>query len=252
MENTYYLTHSTITNGTGRGFSRDLLDVIAEKDALESLLAILLDGTAVNVGWKEGLFVHVERELQRKLLLISCMLHANELTVRHFFKFCDGGHGTSGPESFAGPLGQTCKGDIHLLDVCNFEPIESSVPDLPEKVWKDLSMDQQLMYRTVKAITAGEVPTTLATIKCGPLNHAWWLTLAIRLLSLFTRTSFPCEGLNAVVKFIMQVYAPSWFIIKKKHRFTSGTENFFYQMKFVCTQSEEVQRIVQPVVQHNA
>lgn len=100
-----YLTHSTVEDGTWKGLSREFLDVLAEKETLESLLAVLLDGTGVNVGRMEGLFVHVERELRRKLLLLSCMLHANELPLRHLFKSCDGGHGTTGPTSFAGPLG---------------------------------------------------------------------------------------------------------------------------------------------------
>ena len=127
--------------------SKDALDVLAEIEALESLLAILLDGTAVNVGWMEGLFVHVERELKRRLLLLSCMLHANELPLRHLFKSCDGGHGTTGPQSFAGPLGQACSRDVHLMDVVQFESIESPVPDLPDDVWSDLSTDQKLLLR---------------------------------------------------------------------------------------------------------
>lgn len=59
---------------------------------------------------------------------------------------CDGGLGTSGPDSFKGPLGQTCKTDVHLLDVVEFEAIPTTLEDLPDEVWKDLSRDQKLLY----------------------------------------------------------------------------------------------------------
>ena len=123
-----YLTHSTVTDGTGKGLSMDVLDVSSEIGAGQSLLVILLDGTAVNVGWKSGLAAHLERELQRKLLILFCMLHSNELPLRHLFTACDGGHGTTGPDTFPGPIGQTLKGDIHLEDICFFTPIKSSLP----------------------------------------------------------------------------------------------------------------------------
>ena len=142
-----YITHSTVTDGTGRGLAEDARDVVAEINATKSLLAVLLDGTSVNTGWKEGLVAHLERMLDRKLLMLSCMLHANELPLRHLFTSCDGGHGTSGPESFAGPIGQAVKGPIHLLDLATFTPINTSLPDLPDTVWQNLSRDQKLLYR---------------------------------------------------------------------------------------------------------
>lgn len=246
-----YLTHSTITDGTGKGLSKDFLDVTAEVEALESLLAILLDGTSVNVGWKSGLVAHVERELQRKLLMLSCMLHGNELPLRHLFIACDGGHGTSGPESFAGPLGQLAKGDIHLLNICTFTPIGSSLPDLPDTVWKDLSLDQKILYQYVKAISRGEVPDNLKTKKCGPINHSRWLTLATRLLILYTRTPDPCAGLTTIVTFIQQVYAPMWFLLKKKPLFTDGPAALFTTMQLINKQPYSVRTVVKPVVQHN-
>lgn len=246
-----YLTHSTVTDGTGKGLADDYLEVAAEVNALRSLLAVLLDGTGVNVGWKTGLHVHVERELQRKLLLLSCMLHANELPLRHLFQACDGGHGTTGPESFGGPLGKACKEDVHLLDLVTFAPISSSMEELPLEIWKDLSADQKLLYRYVIAIRDGSVPPSLVSLRCGPINHSRWLTLAIRLLILYTRTSNPSEGLKTVVHFIMQVYAPQWFLIKKTKKFTLGPNAIFKAIQLINTQPDSVKVVVKPVVQHN-
>ena len=71
----------------------------------ESLVAVVADGTGTNTGWKDGMLAHVERILQALLLWLICQLHGNELGLRHVFTHCDGGHGTSGPDSFKGPLG---------------------------------------------------------------------------------------------------------------------------------------------------
>ena len=246
------MTHSTVTNGSGKGLSDDLLEVAAEVDALRSLLALLMDGTAVNVGWRAGLHVHVERELQRKLLLLSCMLHGNELPLRHLFQSCDGGQGTTGPDSFAGPLGAACKEDVHLLDLVTFSPIFSTVEELPPEVWKDLSSDQKLLYRYVIAIRDGMVPPSLISLRCGPINHSRWLTLATRLLILYTRTPNPCDGLKTVVQFIVQVYAPLWFKLKKNNNFIYGPAAIFTAISLINQQPESVRNVVRRVVQHNA
>ena len=87
----------------------------------------MADGTNVNTGWKDGMIAHLERELGTPLVWLICLLHGNELDLRHWFEKCDGGFGTSGPESFKGPCGQACKGDLHLLDTVHFEQIETSL-----------------------------------------------------------------------------------------------------------------------------
>ena len=139
-----------------------------------------------------------------------------------------------------------------MLDLINFTPIESPLPDLPDHIWKDLSADQKLLYQYVKAIQEGWVPPSLKLCKYGPLNHSRWLTLAIRLLILYTRTENPSQGLITLVTYIMQVYAPMWFILKKASSFTDAPFALFTWMKLVERQPESVQLVVKPVVQHNA
>ena len=117
-----YLTHSTLENGTGIGCAKDFLCVVAETKSENTFVAVLCDGCKVNTGWRSGMFVHVERGLGRQLLCTSCTLHANELYLREVFVKCDGGLGTTGPESFAGPIGKKCKEDLHLQEVKNFSP----------------------------------------------------------------------------------------------------------------------------------
>ena len=63
----------------------------------------------------------------------------------------------------------------------------------------------------------------------------------------------PCCGLNKVVKYIVQVYGPSWFAIKCKPKFTAGPSHLFNKLKLIRdTQSLEVQNIVKKHIQRNA
>lgn len=247
-----YLCHSTIENGTGRGLANDAMEVLAETNSLETVKAVCCDGTAVNTGWKDGMFAHMERDLGKKLLLCSCLAHENELPFRKLFDSLDGGFGTTGPNSFGGEMGKRCKDKLHLEDVVKFEKVDTNLIDIDENVVKDLSRDQKLLYRYIKAISEGSVSQQLAVQVAGPLNHSRWLTLAIRLLQLYTRTASPSDGLKTIVEFIMNVYGPCWFLIKQKSKFTSGPSILYHQMSLIKTQKENVQVTVKPVVQRNA
>ena len=67
-----YLCHSEIQEdkGTGRGLSEDFYEMLVEHDSVETLEAVILDGTSVNTGWKTGLLATLERHpnIKRKLL----------------------------------------------------------------------------------------------------------------------------------------------------------------------------------------
>jgi len=63
-------------------------------------------------------------------------------------------------------------------------------------------------------INNGNVEEPWSSRKIGPLNHARWLTLAIRLMCLFTRMKKALINLKRIVKFIVTVYVPAWFSIK--------------------------------------
>lgn len=84
------------------------------------------------------------------------MLHANELNLRAVFKSCDGG--TTGPRSFAGPLGQVAAGAVEQRLVTAFAPVAGSVPELTEDVREQLSNDQRLMYDLAVAVQRGAAP----------------------------------------------------------------------------------------------
>ena len=140
------------------------------------------------------------------------------------------------------------KEDNILKPVVNFVPVSTSLPDLPKSVWNDLSRDQKLLYQHVKFIKKGiidnglsEEDKRLASQSVGPVDHARWLTLALRALVLYERDPDPCEGLITLVKFICQVYAVMWFVIKGKSRFTEGPHHLFHLTKLISEQPVEIQ-----------
>lgn len=79
-----YLTHSAIppNKGTGLDLAVDLRDVIVGCGSEESVQAIVMDGTAVNTGWKTGAIACLERLLGFTVLWLVCFLHMNELPLR--------------------------------------------------------------------------------------------------------------------------------------------------------------------------
>ena len=133
-----------------------------------------------------------------------------------------------------------------------FKAINTSLPDLEESVQNDLSRDQWLLYKYTKAIATGSVDDNLKHQIAGPLNHSRWLTLAIRLLQLYTRTENPSDALVNIVTYIVKVYSPSWFKIKSKGKFTSSPSNLFYQMRLVMNLPTYIQELVKPTIQRNA
>ena len=80
------MTHTAPEDSTGRRLVTDLIEFLIETNSKDTLKAISCDGTAT------------ERDLQQRLLPLSCMLHAVELPLRHVFDHCDGNHGTTGPD----------------------------------------------------------------------------------------------------------------------------------------------------------
>lgn len=110
----------------------------------------------------------------------------------------------------------------------------------------DFSGDQWLLLEYAVGISQGKVNPRFAAWKIGPLNQARWLTLAIRLLCLWTRGAYPLElseKLNILVKFIIEVYAVTWFEIKRDNSFFNQQLYIFNMIQRVKQQSTEIQNV---------
>ena len=166
---------------------------------LQNLVVIGCDGTNVNTGWKGGIIRLMETAIGKPLQCSTCLLHANELPLRHLLQSLDGN--TKGPYTYSGPIGS-------LLQICEqmpvvpFNTIECVLPTVTEKY---LSCDQQYLYQMCCAIRDGNCSVRLAEKYPSKMSHARWLTTANRLLRLYVATTNPTENLNILTQYIIKV-----------------------------------------------
>ncbi|KAK6178315.1 hypothetical protein SNE40_013114 [Patella caerulea] len=252
-----YLTHRVITlaGATGDLQGEEAASVLEEFDSVDTLKAVLVDNTSTNTGWENGLVTCLENKIGRKLHTIGCSLHQNELPFRAVFKHLDGS--TKSPAAFSGPLGKLCGEDYHHLPQVDFDKLSGPLDnmDISKETLNDLSSDQRLLLEYVWGISKGEVNPKHAAWKIGPLNHARWLTLAIRLMCLWTRGAYPPDlkdKLQVAIKYIVEVYAVSWFEIKKDCRFHSQQLYLYNGIQRMKQQSEEIQSVVFHNLKFNA
>nr|XP_047142916.1 uncharacterized protein LOC124817150 [Hydra vulgaris] len=241
-----YLTHRVIPIKGAKGLllGDKVVSVLNDFKIAHSLKAILFDNTATNTGWKKGLVTAVEKKNNSKLHIIGCSLHQNELPFRAIFEYLDGG--TKSPNLFSGPIGKLCENNYQDLPQVDFIKISSHVDNIhfDKKTLKDLSSDQRLLLEYVLGVS--NVDHKYSKWKIGPLNHARWLNLAIRLLCLWTRGTYLPEmqdKLHQIIKFIVQVYAVSWFEIKLDNKFHNQQLYIFNMIKRIKEQSEEIKTI---------
>ena len=111
--NGFYLSHVMPEDETGYKIATSVYSAI-KGTALEQKLKIVgSDGTAVMIGKSKGFVASLETLIGRPLQWVICLLHLNELPLRHVFQNLDGV--TSGPDSFSGPIGRQLNGPCCVL-----------------------------------------------------------------------------------------------------------------------------------------
>ena len=83
-------------------------EIIKKYNSVETLQALSVDGCKVNTGRLNGMVQHIEQMINRPLQWLVCVLHLNELLLKHLFEKLDGP--TSGPESYTVPIGKLIGG----------------------------------------------------------------------------------------------------------------------------------------------
>ena len=246
-----YLTHVTVPSGKSSDIANSILAVINEHRLNDSICVIGCDSTNTNTGIKGGVIRHLELSLGRPLQWFICMLHTNELPLRHLFVHLDGV--TSGANSFSGPIGKAL-GTCESKPIVSFIPIVSSKPMLilNDDILDDLSVDQKYLYNIMNAIRSGVVDDDLARRKPGPLNHSRWVTLANRVCRLYVSTSSPDDNLFTITHFIVTNYGPNWFAIKGSPRCTDGPKHVYTATQLLQELPDYVVAIVKPYVSRNA
>lgn len=125
--------------------------------------------------------------------------------------------------------------------------------ELPDNIheWR-IRQDQKYLYQIIQAINSGVCDARLASIDPGPISTARWLTTACRILRVYVSKTNPSQHLIEIVTFIIQVYAPFWFLVKNRPQAIHGSRNVFDYIRMLRKLPESVQEIVRPVVENNA
>ena len=139
----FYLTYVTTEDGRGRTIARCIYSVIKTTDLEDKLAIIGSDGTATMTGPYNGAIRCLEELLGRPLQWAVCLLHCNELPLRHIFITIDGK--TESPETFCGKIGKELSGCMSEWPIADFKAISNPhFPLLPNEVVDDLSADSAL------------------------------------------------------------------------------------------------------------
>lgn len=96
---------------------------------------------------------------------------------------------TKSPTSFNVPLAILYGNNYHDLPQVTFtafgSPLDATCLTIDNK--DDLSCDQRLLLEYTVGIFRGKADPRFASWKTGPINQASWLTLAIKLMCLWTQ-----------------------------------------------------------------
>lgn len=226
-----YVDHASPQSGKASDIATEILSIIRETNSVDTLTAVLSDGTNVNTGEHNGVIRQLEVAIKRPVQWLVCMLHLNELPFREVFKRLDAQ--TAGPRGFKGPIGNALNFDPYSLPIAEFAAIDGNTHDVTVDIKSDLSEDQSYLLRASLVVQQGKSLSNPVDLKFlakgspGTLNHARWLTCANRILRLYMATDKPSDELVKLVTFIVRVYAPSWFHIKSHPHCVDGARNFF-------------------------
>ena len=216
-------------------------------ESLDTFLAVGCDGTNVNTGRHNGIIRLLEKELNKPLQWLIGQLHANELPLRHLLKHLDGA--TSGPCVFRGVIGKAIA-FCEKKPITSFQPINS---DLPHDIdVNDLSTDQRYLYEICDTVSKGFCSQSLSRRYPGTLSHSRWLTAANRLLRLYVSTEHPSDNLIMLVTYVVKIYAPMWFRIKRNPSCKNGACHLFQTIKNSRSLPKEIKAIIDPVIQRNS
>lgn len=242
-----YIGHFTPASGCATAITSGIINFLETNNiSTDDIVAIGCDGTAVNTGQKGGAIRMLENKLQRPVQWVICLLHGNELPLRHLIQDLDGK--TTGPVGFTGPIGKQLN-ECEKIPVAEFDAIPSPNIDIDDA---ELSTDQKYLLDIYREVSRGSCSSALAARNPGKMAHSRWLTTANRILRLYVSTAEPSSSLIEIVRYIMTVYAPIWFKVKKNSSFTEGAKHFFEMMRLSQTLPKRCKTIINKVLHRNA
>ena len=243
-----YETHVNPNSGTGLDIAAEIVSTIRDRGGKCRVLGC--DGTAVNTGIHTGSLREIQRELKSEAHQFVCLLHLNELFLRHRQTELDGP--TTGPQAWEGPIGGALVKDVWLEPVVSFSKMEGKIKIMPVEVVKDLSRDAALLYKLGLTVQSGVVLPEVVAATIGPPLHARWLTTGARDLRVYISTKKPSKALKEIVSLLVNFYIPNFFNIKEHSHCQQGALNLYKMMDLSRDLMPGSQRTVERVLQDNS
>lgn len=241
-----YFGHVSLNQSRAKDIATSIMNYMnIHSIDLTKLTIIGCDGTNVNTGWKGGVIRIIEAQLNKPLQWSICLLHFNELPLRHILQNLDGG--TKGPTLYSGPIGSLLT-SCEKMPAVKFKVIKTTLPNVDED---ELSTDQQYLYKICQAIGTGNCPKNLEERNPGKMAHSRWLTTANRLLRLYVATKDPSKNLQIIVEFVVKVYSRMWFEIKTNPYLEYGARHLFTTISVSRKLPKILQPIIKKVIQDN-
>ena len=197
-----YIGHVTSSSGSAVDICSSILSYLHENGYdLSKIKVIGADGASVNTGHIGGVNTLIEKHLGHSLQWQICLLHFNDLPLRHLVTHLDGS--TTVPALFSGRIGNKMK-TFEQKSVVKFKKIVVDLLDIDPEC---LSTDQKYLLEMFQAVCRGIVLDILVNRNPGTLCHARWLTAANRILRLYVSERNPSKNLRILAEYIMRVHA---------------------------------------------
>ena len=151
--------------------------------------------------------------------------------MRRIFINIDGE--TRGPNLHNGVIGRQLNNCVQLPP-CTFRKMK--IDDIYKKHLQkidDIGSDQRYLRDIILAIDSGVIHPALYNKSPGKLGYARWLTTANRILRVYISTVDPTSQFIILVKYIIFVYARSWFAIKYTPIFHQRPIHVFNMIQWV-------------------
>ena len=243
-----YESHVSPKSGTGLDIAAEIVSTIRERGGQCKVLGC--DGTAVNTGIHNGALRGIQLELGTEAHQFICLLHLNELFLRHRQTELDGP--TTGPQAWSGPLGRALVQDVWLQPVVSFTPITGNIKTMPKEVVDDLSRDARILYKLGLVVQSGVVLPEVVSATIGPPLHARWLTTAARDLRVYISTRKPSKAFCEIVSLLVKFYIPNFFTVKEHSHCQQGALNLFNMIKLSRDLLTASRTTVERVLQDNS
>lgn len=215
-----------------------------------NVYAVGCDGTNANTGLKGGAIKLFETHLGKAVHWFICLLHANELPLRHLIIKLDGE--TTGPNAWKGPIGRTITKDVWKKEIVQFEKIEFKCDiENIDSVSASYSADQKYLFNICKAISTGNVSESLAKQTIDEVSHSRWHTTGGRILREYVSNPRPSAVLCLLANYVVKVYAAMHFNIKANSCCTHGARHVANLIKLSRFLPKKALKIIDPVIMRN-